>query len=209
LDVVLVEPNQWIVGWHQIKAIEDSWPGGVFPVSVPVQMVSRAYLKTAEAVAWSRLPIVPGDRIVEIGSSPGGASQRFLDLGLEVTGIDPAEMNPLVLQHPRFTHWRSKSSGIKRKRYGTFKWLSADANVAPNYTLDAIEDIVTYPASCFEGLLLTIKLSSFKLVGRMDDYLARIRSWGFPQVKVRQLATNRRECCVAASRRVEAGVFGK
>ncbi len=202
LDIILAEPNQWIIGCHRAVEIHQQWPGGAFPLTVPEHIVSRAYRKTAEAVAWSQLPIQPGDKIVEIGSSPGGASQRLLDLGLVVTGIDPAEMDPLILEHPRFTHWRGKSSGIKRKMYRGFRWLTADANVAPNYTLDAIEDIVTYPTSRFEGLLLTLKLSSYELADQMEGYVTRIRGWGFPEVKVRQLASNRRECCVVASRRL-------
>ncbi len=50
---------------------------------------------------WSRLPMHTGDRVVEIGSAPGGASQRLLDLGYEVTGIDAAEMDERVTANPR------------------------------------------------------------------------------------------------------------
>lgn len=200
LDVILVEPNHWLIGYHRAEEVHQTWPGGSFPVSLPSEMISRAYLKMAEALAWSRLPIEPGDRFVEIGSSPGGACQRLLDLGLEVTGIDPAEMHPLLVDHPRFEHWRGKSSSIKRKRYAKFRWLAADANVAPNYTLEAVEDIVTYPTSRFQGLILTLKLSNYDLVDQMGHYLERIRGWGFARVEVRQLSFNRRECCVVAAR---------
>ncbi len=200
LDVVLVEPDQWLIGRHSATEIQHCWPGGVYPVVAPDAMVSRAYLKIAEAVAWSQLPMQPGDRVVEIGSAPGGSCQRLLDVGLEVTGIDPAEMSPLLLNHPRFEHWRSKAAGMKRKMYSKFKWLTADANVAPNYTLEVVEDIVNYPTSRFQGLLLTIKLSSYDLIDQVDAAAEQIRSWGFTRVKVRQLASNRRECCIAAQR---------
>ena len=146
------------------------------------------------------MPVRPGDKVVEIGSAPGGSCQRLLDIGLEVTGVDPAEMDPLLLEHPRFEHWRSKAAGMKRKLYGRFKWLTADANVAPNYTLEVVEDIVTYPTSRFQGLLLTFKLSSYDMLEQIDASVERIRSWGFSDVRVRQLASNRRECCVAALR---------
>jgi 23S rRNA (cytidine2498-2'-O)-methyltransferase len=43
LDVMLVEPNQWWVGWHRAAAPTSRWPGGVFPVAVPEDAVSRAY----------------------------------------------------------------------------------------------------------------------------------------------------------------------
>lgn len=200
LDIVLVEPNQWIVGFHVAEQLSDLWPGGSFPVAAPDGMISRAYLKMAEALAWSELPIRAGDHIVEIGSSPGGASQRLLDLGLNVTGVDPAEMDPLLTEHPRFDHWRSKSSAVRRKRYSKFRWLAADANVAPNYTLDAVEDIVTYPDSKFQGLILTLKLSSYDLIDQFDEHFRRVTGWGFRRVAARQLSFNRKECCLIAQK---------
>lgn len=205
LDLIIVEPNQWLVGWHRVHELSHTWPGGAYPIEPPADLVSRAYLKMAEGLAWSELPMQSGDSVVEIGSSPGGASQRLLDLGMQVTGVDPAEMDPRILKHPRFEHWRNKSSAIKRKGYSRFKWLTADANVAPNYTLDAVEDIVKYKTSAFAGLLLTFKLTDYALGEKMEEYLDRIRSWGFGRVRVRQLASNRKECCVAAAREAVNG----
>lgn len=201
LDVVLVEPQHWLIGHHLVQRSHERWPGGAYSAPAPPQMVSRAYLKMAEALAWSGLPIRAGDHVVEIGSSPGGACQRLLDLGLKVTGIDPAEMDPLILEHPRFEHWRAKTSGVRRKTYSKFRWLAADASVAPKYSLDVVEDIVTYKTNHIAGLLLTIKLTNYELADKMDEYLARIRSWGYAHVDVRQLASNRRECCIVAERR--------
>lgn len=201
LDIVLVEPQQWLVGYHLVQRSHERWPGGAYSVPAPPEMVSRAYLKMAEALAWSGLPIQAGDSFVEIGSSPGGACQRLLDLGLKVTGIDPAEMDPMILEHPRFEHWRAKTSGVRRKMYSKFRWLAADASVAPKYTLDCVEDIVTYKTNRIAGLLLTIKLTNYELAEKMDEYLARVRSWGYAHVDVRQLSSNRRECCIVAERR--------
>ncbi len=200
LDVILVEPDHWLVGHHVADSAHTRWPGGALPLVEPPEMINRAYRKMAEAVAWSGLPIETGDRIVEIGSAPGGASQRLLDLGLRVTGVDPAAMDTRLLQHPRFEHWRSKSAAVKRRLYRKFRWLAADANVAPPYTLEVVEDIVNYPTSRIEGLILTLKLSSYDLSEQMDTYLQRVRGWGFEHVQVRQLASNRRECCVVAHR---------
>lgn len=202
LDVILVEPNQWLVGHHAVREVWESWPGGVLPIVPPHQCISRAYLKTAEALATSGFPIQVDDRVVEIGSAPGGACQRLLDLGLRVTGVDPAEMDPSILAHPRFEHWRAKAAAVKRKRYAKFRWLLADANVAPNYTLDVVEDIVRYPGNEIEGLLLTLKLSSWDQLDDIPGHLARIAAWGYGRISVRQLASNRRECCVMASREI-------
>ena len=71
-------------------------------------------------------------------------------------------------------------------------------NVAPQYTLDAVESIVTHEAVRIAGLLLTLKLPDWSLVAEIPSYLARIRSWGYAEVAARQLHHNRHEFCVAA-----------
>ncbi len=71
-------------------------------------------------------------------------------------------------------------------------------NVAPQYTLDAVESIVTHEAVRVAGLLLTLKLPDWSLVPEIPGYLARIRSWGYAEVAARQLHHNRHEFCVAA-----------
>ena len=50
------------------------------------------------------------------------------------------------------------------------------------------------------GLLLTLKLLDWKLAEEIPSYLGRIRSWGYRRVQARQLAHNRQEICVAASK---------
>ncbi len=200
LDVIVSEPNQWFVGHHVVRAVHEQWPGGVPPIVAPPEMISRAYLKIAEALMWSRLPIGSGDRIVEIGSAPGGASQRLLDLGYEVTGIDAAEMDERIVEHPRFEHWRSKAAAVKRRLYRKFKWLVCDANVAPNYTLDIISDIVHCEGNNIQGMILTFKMSSWDQLEHLPEQLDAIRQMGYRRVVARQLAHNRRELCVIAER---------
>lgn len=200
LSVVIVEPNLWWVGTQVVETMADRWPGGVFPISEPVDMISRAYLKIAEAIHWSRIPMKPNDEVVEIGSSPGGACQYMLDLGLKVTGIDPAEMDEQITEHPDYTHIQSRSLQVKRKIFNKYRWLVCDANVAPSYTLQTVESIVTYPTSKFEGLILTMKLSDWDKADEVEQHVDRVRSWGFQEVMARQLSYNRREYCLAALR---------
>lgn len=200
LDIMLVEPDRWLVGQHVSDRRQACWPGGAITTSGPTEMISRAYLKMAEAITWSQLPIETGDAVVEIGSAPGGSCQRLLDLGLDVIGIDPAEMHPALLEHPRFSHWRNKAAAVRRKQFRRFRWLTSDASASPTYTLDAVEEIVKYPTTVVEGLLLTLKLTSYDLAEHFGDYERRIRSWGFERVEFRQLASNRGEVCVVAQR---------
>jgi 23S rRNA (cytidine2498-2'-O)-methyltransferase len=201
LDCVLVEPGEWWFGWHRAASPETRWPGGVPNLVVPANMISRAYLKIEEALQWSELPVRAGDRCVEIGSAPGGSCQALLERGCVVTGIDPAEMNALLLANPRFTHLRARAKDLKRSTFREFRWLMSDANVAPNYTLDTVEAIVTHSETRIEGLVLTLKLTDAAHAAKLPLFHKRIRSWGYAHVRARQLAYNREEVCVVASHR--------
>ena len=160
---------------------------------------SRAWLKMEESLRWSQLPIPPGARVAEIGSA-GRGEPGVLARGLVVTGIDPAEMAPSVLDHHHFTHIRRRSTQVRRREFRKIRWLTADMNVAPRYTLAAVEAIVTHPEVNIRGLLLTLKLPTWDLAGRVPEYLDCVRNWGYNVVRARQLQHNRREICVAASK---------
>ncbi len=199
-DCVLVEPELWWVGYHRVETFHEAFPGGRPLLRLPAHAVSRAWLKMEEALQWSRLPCSPGAVWAELGSAPGGAAQALLERGFRVLGVDPAEMHPDVLAHPNFMHLRQRTNQASRKEFRKVRWLAADLNVAPNYTLRAVESLVKHGQIKIKGLLLTLKLVDWTLAGRLPEYLARVRSWGYNPVQARQLWYNRQELCVAAVR---------
>jgi len=200
LDVILVDPGSWWIGCHLATNRLARYAGGVLPVTMPADAVSRAYLKMAEALRWSNLPVSRGDSCVELGCAPGGGSQALLDRGLLVTGVDPAEVDPVVAAHPRFHHLRKRSAELSRRQLKGTQWLMADINATPNYTLDAVEAIVIHPQTSIRGLLLTLKFSNWQLADNLPRYVERVRGWGYQDVRTRQLAHNRQELCLAALR---------
>jgi 23S rRNA (cytidine2498-2'-O)-methyltransferase len=201
LDVVVVEPNEWWIGCHRVVTPQQRWPGGAIPVRTPAHAVSRAYTKMAEALAWSGMPIEVEDECVELGCAPGGSCQALLDRGLFVTGIDPAEVDPQLLEHPRFRHLRKRGKEVRHNEYLGVRWLMADMNLAPNYTLDAVEAVLQYPGVHIRGLVLTLKLSDWDQAERLAEYAARVRGWGYRDVRMRQLASGGQEVCLVALRR--------
>jgi 23S rRNA (cytidine2498-2'-O)-methyltransferase len=198
-DVVMVDDAEWWVGYHRVQSLVSSWPGGFCESPLPSGVVSRAYLKMHEALLWSEFLFRPGERCVEIGSAPGGASQFLLAQGLDVAGIDPAEMDPVVLADPHFRHIRKRSKEVPRSEFVGIDWLTCDVNLPPNYTLDTVKAIVSHPGVKFQGMLLTLKLVDWSLAEDIPKYLDRIRSFGFRHFRARQLHHNRQEICVAAS----------
>jgi 23S rRNA (cytidine2498-2'-O)-methyltransferase len=200
LDCVLVQANEWWIGYHRARPGPSCLPGGLDDLALPETAVSRAWLKMEEALRWSRFKPAAGERCVEIGCAPGGSCQSLLARGLIVTGVDPADVHADVLAHPNFTHVRMRGADIRRREFRQTDWLMADMNVAPTYTLDAVEAIVTHDAVGIRGLLLTLKLPDWRLAAELPEYLARVRSWGYPHAIARQLQHCRQEVCVAAWR---------
>jgi 23S rRNA (cytidine2498-2'-O)-methyltransferase len=201
LDCVLVEPDQWWIGYHKASGWASRRPGGLSRLTLPAEAISRAYLKMEQALRWSRLPIRPAEMAAELGCSPGGASQVLLRHGLKVIGIDPAVVHPTLAANPNFRHIRKRAGDVRRGEFREVRWLFADMNVAPQYTLDAAESIATSRRVELHGLLITLKLLDWDLADQVPDYLARIRSWGFPYIRARQLQFHRQEVCVVALRR--------
>jgi 23S rRNA (cytidine2498-2'-O)-methyltransferase len=200
LDAVIVEPGEWWLGCHFTARRTACWVGGVPPLELPDYAVSRAYLKMAEALEWSSLPMARGEVCVELGCAPGGAAQALLDAGLTVIGIDPAEVDPSVAEHPHFVHVRRRSLDVPKHDLQHARWLAADMNVAPAYTLDAVEDVVLHKSHTIRGLVLTLKLADWSLAAQLGQFVARVRGWGYRDIRVRQLAFNRQELCLVALR---------
>ena len=200
-DVVIVEPNQWWFGFHYATRPALRWPGGVPLIDPHVDCINRAYLKLQEALLWSGIRIKPEDTCVEIGSAPGGACQLLLEKGASVLAIDPAEMDPDILAHERLVHFRCRGREVKKRELREMRWLFADLNVAPAYTLDTVEDIVNHrQVQHLRGMLLTLKLTDLKMVEQVPETIARVKAMGFNVVRTRQLAFNRNEYCLMAIR---------
>lgn len=195
-DIVMVEPNEWWFGFHFANTIAGRWPGGVPFVDTQIETCSRAYYKVKEALLWSGIKIQPGDRCAEIGSSPGGACQYLLESGATVIGIDPAEMEPMVLEHENFTHIRRRGHEVKKRDFRNVRWLFADLNVDPEFTLTMVEEICSHDLVDFRGIVLTLKLTDWNKITEVPKLIKRVKAMGFQVAKSRQLAFNRKEFCL-------------
>jgi 23S rRNA (cytidine2498-2'-O)-methyltransferase len=198
----MIEPNVFFVGTHCImdtSPIHSRYSGGIVPIALPDDAVSRAYLKFHEGLLWSGITLGSGDQCLDIGASPGGCSQFLLQQGVSVFGVDPGAIHPAVLNHPRFTHIRSRIKEAKRSLFRNVQWITADMNVAPNYTLEVLEEIIPQLPTV-RGLLFTLKLIRWNLADQLPTLLDRIRTWKFSDVRAKQLVFNRQEIMVVSRR---------
>jgi len=201
LDCVQIEPDLYWIGYHHAKDERSRFSGGLYPIEIPTDMVSRAWLKFEEAIRWAGLPIGCGTRCVDIGSSPGGASQALLTRGAQVLGVDPAEMDPRILKYPGFTHIRGRIGQVKRSLFRKVRYAIADMNVAPNFTLDVLSELVSRRDNDIRGLLFTLKMFQLELTDAIPESIRRLETLGFDEIKVKQLQFNRQEITVLAKSR--------
>jgi 23S rRNA (cytidine2498-2'-O)-methyltransferase len=161
--------------------------------------VSRAWLKLDEAIASFGVEFKEGPHACALGAAPGGACQRLLESGLEVVGIDPALVDPVVAALPGFMQWRKRARDVPLRDLRGFEWVVADMNIDPTSTLEAVGRIVTAPGSRAGGIIATLKIPDWSRAVGLDAWLGQFRCWGFTP-RARQLSTGGREVCVVALR---------
>jgi 23S rRNA (cytidine2498-2'-O)-methyltransferase len=196
-DCVVDSPERWWVGWHRAATPPSRWPGGIYPGTLAPTAVSRAWLKLDEAIATFELQVEPGQRAVELGAAPGGACQRLLEAGLNVVGIDPAVVDPIVAAHPRFTQWRKRARDVRLREFRGFEWIVCDMNIDPVSTMESLGRILTAPGVTPRGVIATLKLPEWSRAAALPEWLEAFRAWGF-RPRARQLSTGGRELCVVA-----------
>jgi 23S rRNA C2498 (ribose-2'-O)-methylase RlmM len=175
--------------------------GARFPAkALPDDAPSRAWLKLEEAAARFELDFKAGERALEIGSAPGGATFNLLNRGLFVVGMDPNPMDPNIAAHPKFTHVMAPSTG-KPSVEGRFQWLLLDVNVPPGTALRGLAPYAEALERDLKGAVLTLKLKSWDIVNEIPGWMSRIaRMMPRLDFHVTQLWSNGREICVVGRR---------
>lgn len=184
-------------GWHRHAPGLPPQPGGAWGVTLPPEAPSRAWLKIEEAIRWARVDLRPGDRAVEVGSAPGGASWALLNRGVELVGVDPGEMDPRVLAQTSFRHLRAPIASLRREDLpGRVEWLLLDMNVSPLVTLHQMARLIPLLGDGLLGAFLTLKLNEDDLIDRVPELLEKVRALGFSRMRAAQLRSHRREFLV-------------
>jgi 23S rRNA (cytidine2498-2'-O)-methyltransferase len=192
-------PEPIFVGYHRHDRTHGPWPGGVPHVAIPANAPSRAWAKIEEAIRWSGLVPRAGESALEIGSAPGGASFALLERGLEVHGVDPGAMSPLVLDYVgargnRFTHHALPAAEVHRNALPRrIQWLACDVNLAPMVALRYVERFVALAQGRLRGAFLTMKLNDDGVFEALPRLALRIERLGARTVRWVQLPSHRSE----------------
>jgi 23S rRNA (cytidine2498-2'-O)-methyltransferase len=198
-DVIVATDEPAWLGVHRADASHARFPGGLVPVIVPADAPSRAFAKIEEAIAWAELPMAPGQIALEIGCAPGGAMLALARRGLEVWGVDTAELAPNVAAEPLVHHLQITVGALRWEQLpARVDWLLVDVNLAPQVALHEVARLMPKLKKSLRGAVITLKLNDDTVVAELPTLVERVHALGFEDVRLRHLPSNRREICVVA-----------
>lgn len=210
-DLIWIDDYHVFLGQHIHQAYMDPAPGNQPAIELPKTSPSRAYLKIAEAIHRFEPEINPGEQVLEIGCSPGGASMCMLGHGLRVVGVDPKKMDASLYDQPMFSHIQKMAKDITASdlRSVNPEWIVMDMNIAPLEAIDELGHVISLLDQNFGSSLklnrgfLTIKLNDWKFADSIPLYMKRLSELGFHNAVATQLCSNRQEFFVSADFAIE------
>jgi 23S rRNA (cytidine2498-2'-O)-methyltransferase len=170
------------------------WPGGRARMKVGADRPSRAARKLEEALAWLGTGPGPGELCVDLGAAPGGWTWLLLNRRARVIAIDPARLEPRLLEQRRLTH--VQASAFDWHPDETVDWLFCDMAWRP---LEVAQLLGRWARRRQTRMLV----ANFKLpMKRKAEMVARLRELlagsGYQQLRTRQLYHDREEITVTA-----------
>jgi 23S rRNA (cytidine2498-2'-O)-methyltransferase len=196
-EIIKVSETQYYLGEFKASILTAPSAGGFSTATLPEQSPSRAYLKVIDGMNYMGLKLPANDYALEVGSSPGGATYALLEMGLRVEGIDPGEMAPICLNHPKFIHHRESIQDFHvSSMKDHVQWLYVDMNLPPEGSLREIEKVVDAIRPSLKGAFITLKMTKFELVSRVPMYLNIMGKMGLKVVMATQLPSHKQEFLV-------------
>lgn len=206
---VLDEKAKWILSFIEVSAKETwiglspnqktGYAGSLFlDDRLPESAPSRAYLKVLQGFEYLGHEL-HAETILEAGSAPGGASRFLLDKGCHVVGIDPAEMDPTILESKNFFHLKKPIQEVESIGNKKIDWLVVDLNLPPAISIKESLRLIRPFSRKIKGCLFNIKTGDLAHVKEIEWHLKKFSEFGFKKVEAVQLPSHRREFMVIGS----------
>lgn len=196
--IMMLGGDEYWVGQYQLESHHFQTPGEVSSI-LEKEVPSRAYYKIAEAFESLDLPFDHHERVLELGSAPGGASLFLLEQDMKVMGVDPAEMDPAVKKNINFKHFKRPFETITSNDFnGDVDWIISDINLPPTVVLKEVYRLLTFLEP--RGLVLTLKMNELKHMELISKIRETMKSNGFGIVHLKYLPSHRKEIALIALR---------
>lgn len=117
-------------------------PGSVSTVTFAEDKVnppSRAYLKLWELFAIYQVMPKRGQKVIDMGSCPGGWSWVLQAMGCEVISVDKAPLAPQIAKLPRIKNLRQDAFTLAPEEVGPVDWFFSDIICYPTKLYDLVQ----------------------------------------------------------------------
>tara|TARA_Y100000768_G_C23990825_1_gene692686 strand:+ start:10287 stop:11066 length:780 start_codon:yes stop_codon:yes gene_type:complete len=167
---------------------------------IPEGAPSRAYLKIAEACQKYEIND-PSLHWIEFGSAPGGASYYLCQNFHQVTGVDPAEMSPIVLNHEKFLHIKKPIQNLRPSDFDFkgYQFITSDLNLNPKQAIKEVLRCSQFFRS-IQGIFMTVKIVKKDHVKHIPKFCQSFRNAGFKHIQKCQLPSHKQEFLIYASK---------
>lgn len=195
LNCIQLADDLYWLGLHRQLPHLNSKPLGIFSLDLPHHAPSRAWLKMAEADAWFGF-FRPGDKVLELGSAPGGVTYYLLERQLQVLSLDPGAMDLLCLKNPKLKHLTVPVQYCTAKDLQGFapEWLVVDMNLPASQSVTESVRLGKMNHSDFLGCFITIKMPRAQLFDQLDRLMKCAAELGLKKMRLVQLEAHKREC---------------
>lgn len=105
--------SEVFIGLSRAQDNLSSWAGGERRYKREEGQVSRAEFKLLEAIEVFRIDLPASGRALDLGAAPGGWTRVLAERGLQVTAVDPAELDPRVAALTQVRHIRKLVQDVK------------------------------------------------------------------------------------------------
>lgn len=195
-QVCLIGAGVGVVGKVRAREAMSLSAGGRARMKRTGEAPSRAAMKLDEALDWYGVSPGKGDLCVDVGSAPGGWTRRLAERGARVWSVDPANLAPDVLKHPRVKHF--KESAFDFAPDEPVDWLFCDMAWRP---LEVAQLLGKWARKGWAAqLVANIKLPMKDKLPTLLRVRQALEDGGWRQLRMRQLYHDRDEITVSARR---------
>lgn len=193
LDVVTSPDEASFVGWHIHGPRRHQGPCGRWTYDAPALTPSRAWKKITEGLLWADVPLKRGQKVLELGASPGGATSVLVERGAVVLAVDPNPLDEALVANPSVRFLRRTMGELRWEDLppGGVHWIVADPNIPPAHAINGVARLLPPLKRGLRGLLLTLKLNDDEVVADLPAQLERLKALGAVEVRATQLPSNR------------------
>lgn len=147
----LIEENKLLIS----KNIFPQNIGGMGEFEEDKNAPSRAYQKLIETFSIHIAPPKANEKVIDLGSCPGGWTYVLANLGCETISVDTAPLDPSVLKFSNVKYMKKDAFKLLPEDIGPLDWLFSDIICDPKRLLSLVQ--IWHDSGLVKNFVCTIK----------------------------------------------------